>query len=158
MCQPIVAPLWCQVSRWLLVAEEALSLRLCEPWRQRDCVRATALEAERFNMVPRRALLVLLLPFLLQSADAVVGADVDGSAPMTTSALDGALHVPESRLTNVSINATSTTWIWRLKREALRPAPLLRSPFTKIVDVVVVLSKKYHILLHDHHCCQIDNG
>ena len=28
MCQPIVAPLWCQVSRWLLVAEEALSLRL----------------------------------------------------------------------------------------------------------------------------------
>ena len=128
MCQPIVALLWCQVSRWLLVAEEALSLRLCEPWRQRDCVRATALEAERFNMVPRRTILVLLLPFLLQSADAVVGADVHGPAPMTASAFQSALHVPEARLTNISSNATHTLFVWRPKRETLRPAPILRSP------------------------------
>ena len=47
---------------------------------------------------------------------------------MTASALHGAFHVPASRLTNVSINATHTTFVWRRKREALRPAPLLRSP------------------------------
>ena len=79
-------------------------------------------------MVPRRALLVLLLPFLLLSAGAGEGAQDDGPAPMTASALHGAFHVPASRLTNVSINATSTKWIMRPKREALRPAPPLRSP------------------------------
>ena len=79
-------------------------------------------------MVPRRDLLVLLLPFLLLCAGAMEGAQDDGPAPMTMSALHGALHVPESRLTNVSINATSTKWIWRRKRETLRPALNLRPP------------------------------
>ena len=79
-------------------------------------------------MVPRRTILVLLLPFLLQSADAVVGADVHGPAPMTASAFQSALHVPEARLTNISSNATHTFFVWRPKRETLRPAPILRSP------------------------------
>ena len=79
-------------------------------------------------MVPRRTILVLLLPFLLQSADAVVGADVHGPAPMTASAFQSALHVPEARLTNISSNATHTLFVWRPKRETLRPAPILRSP------------------------------
>ena len=79
-------------------------------------------------MIPRRDLLVLLLPFLLLCAGAMEGAQDDGPAPMAASALRGALDAPESRLTNVSINATSTKWIKRRKRETLRPALNLRPP------------------------------